>query len=132
MRKLIAIAVFILWFGVGTAHAQRGSGGGGGTGSSNSGGGGGGGSALAGVTHHPVWVPPSNVSAKNDGPFLPTTYQNYDKAVEMGKAEAVGSPEPNIVAVAKMAQEQKASAAKSRFVVVQDAEGKLQEVKAQP
>jgi hypothetical protein len=31
-----------------------------------------------------------------------------------------------------MTQEQKASAAKARFTVVQDVEGKLQEVNAQP
>jgi hypothetical protein len=138
MKQLIGMAVFILCFGVGTAHAQHAGGGtavagGAGTGASNSGGGGGGGSAAGGVTHHAVWVPPSNVSGKNDGPFLPTTYQNYDKAVEMGKSLVVShEPEPSIVEVAKMTQEQKASAAKSLFVVVQDAEGKIQEVKAQP
>lgn len=131
MRQLIAIAVFVLCFGVGTAHAQRTGGtnnvaGGGGV--SNSGGGGGGGStAIAGVTHHPAWVPPANVSATNDGPFLPSTYQSFDKAVEMGKAE-VAVHEPTVVEVAKAAQEQKASAAKARFVVVQDVEGKLKEV----
>ncbi len=91
----------------------------------------GGGSAIAGVTHHPAWVPPANVSAKNDGPFLPSTYQNYDKAVEIGKAE-VAVHEPTVVEVAKVTQEQRTSAAKARFVVVQDVEGKLQEVKAQP
>jgi hypothetical protein len=133
MKKLIAMAVFVLCFGVGTAHAQRVAGGAGSGASNSGGGGGGGGSAAGGVTHHAVWVPPSNVSGKNDGQFLPTTYQNYDKAVEMGKAEVVShEPEPSVVEVAKMTQEQKASAAKSRFVVVQDAEGKIQEVKARP
>ena len=140
MKKLVALAVFVLCFGIGTAHAQRVAGGGG-VGPSNSGGGGGGGfgggggggSAIAGVTHHAVWAPPPNVSAKNDGPFLPTTYQSYDKAVEMGKAEvSIHEHEPTVVEVAKSTQEQKASAAKSRFIVVQDGEGKLQEVKAQP
>ena len=144
MKQLIAMAVFVLCFGVGTAHAQRTGGtnnvaGGGGVGPTNSGGGGGGGgftgagggSAVAGVTHHPAWVPPPNVSAKNDGPFLPTTYQDYDKAVEMGKAE-VAVHEPTVVEVAKVTQEQRTSAARARFVVVQDVEGKLQEVKAQP
>ena len=128
---------------MGTARAQRTGGtnnvaGGGGVGPTNSGGGGGGGfsgggggGAIAGVTHHPAWVPPANVSAKNDGPFLPSTYQNYDKAVEMGKAE-VAIHEPTVVEVAKVTQEQRTSAAKARFVVVQDVEGKLQEVKAQP
>lgn len=140
MRQLIAIAVFVLCFGVGTAHAQRTGGANnvaGGGGPSNSGGGGGGGfggggggSAIAGVTHHPVWVLPPNVSASNDGPFRPSTYQDYDKAVEMGKAE-VAIHEPTVVEVAKMTQEQKATAAKARFTIVQDVEGKLQEV-AQP
>ena len=140
MRQLIAIAVFVLCFGVGTAHAQRTGGtnnvaGGGGVGPSNSGGGGGGtggggggGTAIAGVTHHAVWVPPPNVIAQNDGPFRPSTYQDYDKAVEMGKAE-VAVHEPTVVEVAKMTQEQRASAGKARFSVVQDVEGKLQEVK---
>jgi hypothetical protein len=143
MRQLIAMAVFVFCFGVGTAHAQRAGGtnnvaGGGGVGPTNSGGGGGGGfgggggggSAIAGVTHHAVWVPPANVSATNDGPFRPSTYQNYDKAVEMGKAE-VAIHEPTVVEVAKANQEQKATAARARFTVVQDVEGKLQEV-AQP
>lgn len=145
MKQLIAVAVFVLCFGVGTAHAQRSGGtnsvaGGGGLGPTNSGGGGGGGGfgggsggggAISGVTHHPAWVPPPNVSATNDGPFLPSTYQNYDKAVQMGKAE-VAVHEPSVVEVAKMTQEQKASGAKARIVVVQDVEGKLQEVSAQP
>ena len=140
MKQLIAIAVFVLCFGVGTAHAQRTGGtnnvaGGGGVGPSNSGGGGsggggGGGSAIAGVTHHAVWVPPPNESATNDGPFRPSTYQDYDKAVEMGKAE-VAIHEPTVVEVAKANQEQRATEAKARFTVVQDVEGKLQEV-AQP
>jgi hypothetical protein len=143
MKQLIAMAVFVLCFGVGTAHAQRTGGtnnvaGGGGVGPSNSGGGGGsagggggGGTAIAGVTHHAVWVPPPNVSATNDGPFLPSTYQNYDKAIEMGKAE-VAIHEPTVVEVAKANQEQRVATSKARFVVVQDVEGKLQEVKAQP
>ncbi len=140
MKQLIAMAVFILCFGVGTAHAQRTGGsnnvaGGGGVGPSNSGGGsggggGGGGTAIAGVTHHAVWVPPANVSATNDGPFRPSTYQDFNKAVEMGKAE-VAIHEPTVVEVAKTNQEQRATAAKARFTVVQDVEGKLQEV-AQP
>jgi len=133
MRQLVAMAVFVLCFGVGTAHAQRtggsnnvaGGGGGGG------GFGGGGGSATGSFTHHPAWVPPANVSATNDGPFRPSTFQNYDKAVEMGKAE-VAIHEPTVVEVAKATQEQRTSAAKARFVVVQDVEGKLQEVEAQP
>jgi hypothetical protein len=137
MRQLIAMVVFVLCFGVGTVHAQRTGGtnnvaGGGGVGPSNSGGGGGGGGfggggAIFDVTHHPAWVPPANVSATNDGPFRPSTYQAYDKAVEMGKAE-VAIHEPTVVEVAKAAQEQKASTAKARFVVIQDVEGKLQEV----
>jgi hypothetical protein len=40
------------------------------------GGGSGGGTAIASVTHHAVWVPPPNVSAQNDGPFRPSTYQD--------------------------------------------------------
>jgi len=143
MRQLVAMAVFVLCFGVGTAHAQRTGGsnnvaGGGGVGPSNLGGGGGGGgfgggggSATGSFTHHPAWVPPANVSATNDGPFRPSTFQNYDKAVEMGKAE-VAIHEPTVVEVAKATQEQRTSAAKARFVVVQDVEGKLQEVEVQP
>ena len=140
MRQLIAIAVLVLCFGVGTAHAQRTGGSnnvaGGGVGPSNSGGGGGGGgfgggggggTAIAGVTHHPVWVPPPNVIGQNDGPFRPSTYQDYDKAVAMGKAE-VAVHEPTVVEVAKMTQEQRASTAKARLIAVQDVEGKLQEV----
>jgi hypothetical protein len=140
MNKIIAVAAFVLWFAVGTAHAQRSPSGGGavngGNGGMNSGGGGGGGGtgvggALPAVIHHPVWIPPANVSATNDGPFLPSSYQSYDKAVEIGKSE-VGTREPSVAEVAKMTQQQKATAAKARFVVVQDVEGKLQEVKAQP
>lgn len=86
---------------------------------------------MAGVTHHAVWVPPRNVSAKNDGPFLPSSYQSYDKAIETGKAE-VGARQPSVVEVARMAQEQKMATAKARFIVVQGVDGRLQEVKAQP
>jgi hypothetical protein len=143
MKKAIAAAAFVFCFGVSAAHAQRVSGssgvaGGGGTGPTSSGGGstggsGGGGSAIGSITHHPVWVPPPNVSAKNDGPFLPSTYQSFDKAVELGKTEnETAAHQPSVVEVAKMTQEQHASASKSRFIVLQDVEGKLQEVKAQP
>src|SRR6202021_3739927 len=126
----VLMGVFFLLFGLGTAHAQRTGGtnnaaGGGGVGPSNSGGGGGGGGGFGGgggsigsFTHHSAWVPPANVSATNDGPFRPSTYQNYDKAVEMGKAE-VAIHEPTVVEVAKMTQEQRASAAKARFAGVQ-------------
>jgi hypothetical protein len=143
MRQLIVIAVFVLCFGVGAAHAQRTGGsnnvaGGGGVGPSNSGGGGGGGgfgggggSAGGSFTHHAAWVPPANVSATNDGPFRPSTYQNFDKAVEMGKAE-IAIHEPTVVEVAKATQEQRTAAAKARFVVAQDVEGKLQEVQSKP
>ena len=142
MKQIIALAVFVLCFGVGTARAQRAGssmpvgggnasanpnqGGGGGAG----GGGGGGSSAIAGVTHHPVWVPPPNVIAKNDGPFLPSTFQNFDKAVELGKAEA-GTREPSIVEAARMAQEQKATAARARIRVEQDVAGRMQEIPVQ-
>ena len=140
MKKSILAVAFVLCFGAGTAHAQKSGGGrvpgGGGSGSTNSGGGGGGGfggggggTAIDGVTHHPVWVPPPNVSAKNDGEFRPSSYQNYDKAVEMGKA-VVATKEPTVVEVARMTQEQRA--VKARLTVVQDVEGKVQEVKTQP
>jgi hypothetical protein len=144
MKQAIAIAAFVLCFGVGSAQAQRtgGSpsgggvaGGGGGAPSSGGGGAGGGGgggsSASAGVTHHPVWVPPPNVSAKNDGAFEPTSYQSFDKAVEAAKAD-IGTRQPSVVDVARMAQEQKATSAKAHFIVEQDANGKLQDVKAKP
>jgi hypothetical protein len=142
MRQLVAMAVFVLCFGVETAHAQKTGGsnnvaGGGGVGPSNSGGGGGGGGGFGGgsaggsFTHHPAWVPPANVSATNDGPFRPSTYQNFAKAVEMGKAE-IAIHEPTVVEVAKATQEQRTAAAKARFVVVQDVEGKLQEVQSKP
>jgi hypothetical protein len=45
----------------------------------------------------------------------------------MGKTE-IAIHEPTVVEVAKATQEQKA-AAKARFTVVQDVEGKLQEVR---
>jgi hypothetical protein len=142
MKRAIAVAAFIFWFGVSAAHAQRMGGvnvpAGGNpnaaatSGGSGGSGGAGGGGAIAGVTHHPAWTPPPNVSAKNDGPFLPSSYQSYDKAVELGKTETAAH-EPSVVEVAKMTQQQHAAAAsKSRFIVVQDVEGKLQEIKAQP
>jgi hypothetical protein len=143
MKQIIALAVFVLCFGVGTARAQRAGGsmpvGGGNTnanpnqgggGGGAGGGGGGGSSAIAGVAHHPVWVPPPNVSAKNDGPFLPSTFQSFDKAVELGKAEA-GTREPSIVEVARMTQEQKATAVRARIRVEQDVAGRMQEIPAQ-
>jgi hypothetical protein len=142
MKQIIALAVFVLCFGVGTARAQRAGGsmpvGGGnlnanpnqGSGGGGAGGGGGGSSAIAGVTHHPVWVPPPNVSAKNDGSFLPSTFQSFDKAVELGKAEA-GARELSVVEVARMAQEQRASATRARIRVEQDVAGRMQEIPVQ-
>jgi len=40
--------------------------------------------------------------------------------------------EPTVVEVAKATQEQRATAAKSRVTVLQDVDGRVQEVKAQP
>ncbi len=140
MKQAIVIAAFMLFVGVGSAQAQRtggGPGGGvanpnsGGAGGSASGGGGGVASAIAGVTHHPVWVPPPNVSAKNDGKFEPTSFQSFDKAVETARAEA-DTRQPSVVEVARMTQEQKATSAKAHFIVEQGVDGKLQEMKAQP
>jgi hypothetical protein len=142
MKKIIAVAVFVLCFGASRAQAQRmtgpvgggsnGSGGNGGAASSASAGGGGaGGGAIPGVTHHPVWVPPPNVSAKNDGEFEPSSFESYDKAVELGKAEA-RSLEQSVAAAARMAQEQRATATRARIIVQQDVEGHLQEVKTRP
>lgn len=137
IRQFIAVAGFVLCFGITSAQAQRmptggvvggGSNGqGAGGGGASAGGSGGGAAALPGVTHHPVWNPPPNVSAKNDGAFEPTSFQSYDEAVASGRA-ATGTREPSIAEIAKLTQEQRSIAPKARILVEQDVEGKLQEV----
>jgi hypothetical protein len=141
IKQFIAISVFVLCFGITSAQAQRmpsgggvvggGSSGQGAGGSGATGGGAGGGAAIPGVMHHPVWNPPANVIAKNDGTFEPTSFQSYDEAVASGRA-ASGIHEASIAEIAKMAQEKRAAAPKARILVEQDVEGKLQEVKETP
>jgi hypothetical protein len=142
IRQFIAVGIFVLCFGITSAQAQRMPSGGGvvgggssgqgaGGGGASAGGSGGGAAAIPGVTHHPLWNPPPNVSAKNDGAFEPTSFQSYDEAVASGKA-ATATREPSIAEIAKMTQEQRATVPRARILVEQDADGKLQEIKETP
>jgi hypothetical protein len=130
MKKIFVVGAFVLCFGAGRAQAQRVAGGsGGGVGGGNSGaamaGSGGGASAIPGVTHSPLWVPPPNVSAKNDGAFVPSSFESYDKAIAMGQAE-LHTKQASVAETAKMAREQKATAEKAHLIVEQDVAGEPQ------
>jgi len=70
-------------------------------------------------------------SAKNDGPFLPSTFASYDHAMEIGQAAANAKP-PMLGEIARAVREQKKTAKQSAVLIVeQDHYGRMI-TKAQP
>jgi hypothetical protein len=66
-----------------------------------------------------------NVEATNPGEYVPSTYENYDAAVTMGRNAGLVRP-LTIVEAARMAQQAKeAGAAKPTILLEKDAAGKL-------
>lgn len=129
--KIPAIAVLLVLAGAGSVKAQSlqavptiGGPGIGGSGSLN----GSGAINRASSTPSPVGNSDprvsKNVEATNPGEYVPSTYENYDAAVDMGR-NAVVRP-PTLVEAARMAQHAKeAGAAKPMILLEKNAEGNL-------
>jgi hypothetical protein len=132
MKLLVMIGVLLL-VGVGSAHAQ--------SNFSNLGGSVGGGSSIndSSSVNHSGSINTSsagtgsvsdsrvykNVEATNPGAYVPSTYENYDAAVTMGRNAGLARP-LTIVEAARMAQQAKeAGAAKPPILLEKDAAGKL-------
>jgi hypothetical protein len=65
------------------------------------------------------------IGAKNDGPFLPTSFADYDRAIEIGQLAANARP-PRLGEVARSVREQKMTARQSAVLIVeQDQYGRM-------
>lgn len=66
-----------------------------------------------------------NVSARNDGPFVPSTFENYSEAVAEGDKELNARP-LSLGDLSRLLREQKkATGDKARVFVDQDEDGKI-------
>lgn len=66
-----------------------------------------------------------NVSARNDGPFVPSTFENYSEAVAEGDKELNARP-LSLGDLSRLLREQKkATEDKARVFVDQDEHGKI-------
>jgi len=71
-------------------------------------------------------------SAKNDGPFLPTSFQSYDEAIQAGR-QMLNSKPANLGEIARKAREEKKAATQTAIlVVVQDQRGRMIAATPQP
>ena len=131
MKKLVAIAAFVLLFSL-PAHAQGKAGGAVGSsgsaspyssGSGSSGGGGGfSGSQGGHLSSYPPAVLGTSAVSGGDPSFAPSTFLSFDQAVAEGKAINDESHK----SLAQIAAENTTSTkAKAKFSFVQDAEGKV-------
>jgi hypothetical protein len=65
------------------------------------------------------------ISAKNDGPFLPSTFASYDQAIEIGQLAMDAKP-PRLGEIARFVREQKRKARQSAILMVeQDQYGRM-------
>jgi hypothetical protein len=65
------------------------------------------------------------IGAKNDGPFLPTTFAEYRQAVEIGQLAANARP-PRLGEIARAVRQQKMSARQSAVLIAeQDEYGRM-------
>jgi hypothetical protein len=140
MKSSLLLAVFLLF--AASAEAQHSHspamGGGNGLGIGNSWGnwGGGWGSSSFGGRGRPVrYEDPRNYSveyARNDGPFVPSTFMNYEDAVALGRQQlaaaekaAQGEDEPSLGEVARSYRATRVPTLKLQSRVVQDNSGRL-------
>jgi hypothetical protein len=140
MKSILLLAGFLLF--AASAEAQHSHspamGGGNGPGIGNSWGnwGGGWGSSSFGGRGRPVrYEDPRNYSvefARNDGPFVPSTFMNYEDAVSLGRQQlgaaekaAQGGDEPSLGEVARSYRAAKVPTLKLQSRVVQDNSGRL-------
>jgi hypothetical protein len=121
MRNILVLVGALL--AAGTAHAQ---------GSLSSGGGI---NSVSGITSYRISSmrcdsavdPRSSIvtAAKNDGPFMPTTFASYDEAIEIGQLAANAKP-PRLGEIARSVREQKKSAGETAILIVeQDQYGRM-------
>ncbi len=129
MRKLIFLAGLLSL--AGTAHAQRagavaspynsgggGAGGGGGFSSSGS-------STIGNTAPGPYSTPRANASGTNTGEFVPTSFENYEEAVNAGQRE-LDAKRPQVAEAARVAQAgKKAGTQGPALVAIQDDAGNV-------
>lgn len=134
MRKTILAVLIFLFAGANAAYAQHPAGmtpspntfgGGGGYGGGISG-------ASAAVHSKPAPPPAMNVSARNDGPFVPSTYQNYSAAVAEGDKVLNARPASLGDLSRQVREQKKATGNKARVFVDQDEDGKIRYSPSEP
>jgi hypothetical protein len=126
MKKMIFVAALLLFVAAGHAHAQNNVGGAsvGGGGSLNTMG------SLQRVKPFEskggtTSAPHGSSSGKNDGEYIPSTFESYQRALEIGVLESGVKP-PSLVEIARQTRERKKTAAdKSAVVIEQDEHGKI-------
>jgi hypothetical protein len=65
------------------------------------------------------------ISAKNDGQFLPSTFETYDQAIQIGQLAANAKP-PMLGEIARSVREQKKNARQTAILIVeQDQYGRM-------
>jgi hypothetical protein len=128
MKKLIFLAGLLSL--TGTAHAQRAgavanpynSGGGGAGGGGFSSGGSG---TLGNTLPGPYSLPRTNASGTNTGEFVPTSFENYEEAVNAGQRE-LDAKRPQVAEAARAAQaRKKAGTPGPALVAIQDDAGNV-------
>ena len=127
MKKTILTAAIFLFAGASAAYAQHPAamnpspnifGGGGVSGGGIS-------SVSSGVRTKPAPIPATNVSARNDGPFVPSTFENYSDAVAKGDREVNARPVSLSDLSRQLRDQKKAMGDKARIFVDQDEYGNL-------
>lgn len=127
MRKTILAGAIFLFADASAAYAQHPASmsptsntfGGGGVG------GGGSSAASAGVRSKPAPPPTVNVSARNDGPFVPSMFENYSDALAEGDKELNARPTSLGDLSRQLREQKKATGDKARIFVDQDEYGNL-------
>jgi hypothetical protein len=66
-----------------------------------------------------------NVEATNPGEYVPSTFENYDAAVDMGRNAGLARPLTIVEAARKAQHAKEAGAAKSTILLEKNAEGNL-------
>jgi hypothetical protein len=133
-KAILAVAAF-LFAGANAVYAQHA--GGMASSSANFGGGGFGGGGYASssgstVRSKPAPVPGVNVSARNDGPFVPSTYVNYSDAVAEGGKTLNARPLSLGEFSRQVREQKKAEGQKSRILIDQDAYGRIEITPREP
>lgn len=134
MRKAILAVAAFLFAGTNAVYAQHS--GGMAPSTTNGGGGGFGGSgygvAASSIRSKPAPVPGVNVSARNDGPFIPSTFENYTDAVAEGGKALNARPVTLGEFSRQMREQKKAEGQRARILIDQDAYGRIEITSREP